>query len=65
MVVSGWAASGVTRPPTGTRVSPTSPPMGARMVPYSRFRLAFCESAAQRVHLALLDSICVVVESRA
>src|ERR1035438_901888 len=38
MVVSGWAELGVTRPPMGSSESPMRPPMGARTVPYCRFR---------------------------
>ena len=53
MVVSGWAASGVTRPPTGTMVSPTSPLIGARMVPYSRLSLAFSKAPRRASTLAL------------
>ncbi len=34
MVVSGCAAFGLTKPPTGTSVSPTRPLMGAWMTPY-------------------------------
>ncbi len=63
MVVSGCGELGVTRPPTGTSVSPIRPPIGARMVPYSRFSsavrtAAFCDST-----LACIESICVRVES--
>ncbi len=53
MVVSGCAAVGVTRPPTGTSVSPMRPAMGARMVAYSRFSSAVFERALVRFDPAL------------
>ena len=40
MVVSGCAAFGLTRPPTGTSVSPIRPLMGAVMVPYCTLSVA-------------------------
>ena len=53
IVVSGCAAFGFTRPPTGTSVSPIRPLMGARMVPYCRLSVAVSQRAALRLHFAL------------
>ena len=53
MVVSGWAAFGLTRPPTGTSVSPIRPLMGAWMVPYCNVERGGFERAALRLHFTL------------
>ena len=64
MVVSGCAEVVVTSPPTGTRVSPMRPLMGARMVAYSRFSSAVRNAARLASICACVESICVCVESR-
>jgi hypothetical protein len=64
MVVSGCCALAVTNPPTGNQRVADQAADRARMVAYSRFKVAVRNAARLASTFPCVDEICVCVESR-